>query len=113
MVFTALIITDTFQVCTITIYIISLHTGGALSHSASSWPVHSINTEFYTQKKEDHRGLYFDNLTNIVLAPKNSAGPWTDNIYDRSLPQIQLKIFGAYQSELFYTPNGNKEPVAE
>ena len=26
----------------------------------------------------------------IVLAPNNSAGPWTDTIYDRSLPQIQF-----------------------
>ena len=42
----------------ITNYIIPLHTGGALFHSAPSWPAHSINTKFYTQRKDDHRGLY-------------------------------------------------------
>ena len=37
-------------------------------HSAPSWPARSINTELYTQREDDHRGLYFlDDRKTIVL----------------------------------------------
>ena len=49
----SIIITDMIHICTITNYIIPLLTGGTLFLS-----VPSINTEFNTQKKDDHRGLY-------------------------------------------------------
>ena len=48
------IVTHTIQVRTITNYIIPPHIGGAHFHDAPSWPASSINTELYTQRKDDH-----------------------------------------------------------
>ena len=83
MVFTVFIFTDMFQVCTITTYIIPLHTGGALFLRVPS--------------KEDHRGLYL--LDDGITIPPFTGGLFRGQIV--LTPGIKTHVFLVYTKNHF------------